>query len=391
MQYTASTLPVSSCPVFPSDRAPVFSLWFTLSFVPDPRRAQGRRHPLPTMLMLAILALCCGAQSYQAMAEWAVNYQDVLGAHVPFLAKHTPDAATFHRVLTQLDARAFEQVLAQWTQTIAHPQAGEGIAIDGKTLAGTGNHLVAAFSHATHSVLFQQGTTTKGKELVVGPQVLRKIPVKQQVITGDALFAQRKICRFLAKHRAGYVFTVKGNQQTLEDDIRRFFMMPPFGAQIVTTTTTEKTKGHVVTRTLKTTTDLNEYVTWPGLTHAWQVERTVRRHGQQTTTEQAVGIARLLKAQRAQAALAITSLLQGHWGIENNLHRQRDVVFGEDRSTIRTRSAPQVMAALRNLIITLFYRSKPRSFPAAFRRFAAKPAELITFFGLPEIATGSFV
>lgn len=395
MQYTAQSAVLSShesstaCPIFSQDRAPVFSLWFMLALVPDHRRAQGRRHTLPTILMLAILALCCGSQSYEAMEEWARNYQDVLHNSVPFLARHMPDAATFHRVLTNLDVATFEQVLASWIATIAHPKQGEGIAIDGKTLSGTNQHLVAAFSHAQKSVLFQQGTTSKGKELVVGPQVLRHIAVKQQVITGDALFAQRSICHFLTKQKAGYVFTVKGNQQTLENDIRRFFATPPFGSGISQATLSEKVKGRVVTRTIAVTSDLNAYLAWPGLTHVWQMTRVIGS-GNTKTTETAVGIARLLQKPSAATAQELNTLIRGHWAIENNLHRQRDVIFGEDRSTIRTRAAPQAMAALRNVITTLFYRAQPKSFTAAFRRFAAKPEELFAFFGLQTIATGAF-
>lgn len=357
-----------------------FSLFSFLASVPDHRKDQGKRHPLPIVLLLAILAQCCGAEGYEAMAEWAVNYQDEIRKHIPFAAGHKPNASTFFRVFSDLDADAVESILSGWMLTHMPLTDGDGIAIDGKTIGATGLHLVAAFAHRVKSVLFEQGTTTKGKELVVGPQVLSHIPVTNHVVTGDAMFTQRSIAEQITIRGGGYVFTVKGNQETLEDAIREFFLHPPFGTPIERTVSCEKKKGAIVERTVEMSTGMNDYLEWPGLTHVWRITREVTRKGE-TTTEVAVGIARLLPGHDTVEELA--TLIQGHWGIENHLHRERDVVFGEDRSTIRTRHGPQIMAAIRNLIIALFHHAKVESFPTKMRRFAAKPEELFDFLQIP--------
>lgn len=375
------TVPDSlSLPSIHINKEEALSLWSFLVTVPDFRQDQGKRHPLPIILLLAILALCCGAQGYGSIAEWAENYQDQIRTHLPFACGHIPDASTFFRVFRNLEASAVEAVLSAWILERFPLKKGEGISLDGKTVGATGLHLVSAFAHNAQSVLFEKGTTTKGKELVIGPEVLAAIPITDHVTTGDAMFSQRSISKQITIRGGGYVFTVKGNQGTLETDIRIFFEHPPVGVRIETITICEKVKGMIVQRTVEMSSDLNDYLSWPGLSHIWRVKREVTRK-EKTTTEVAVGIARLLLGHDTVGQLA--TLIRGHWSIENALHRQRDVVFGEDRSTIRTRHGPQIMAALRNLIITVFHHKNVVSFPKKMRRFAAKPEELFMFLQIP--------
>jgi predicted transposase YbfD/YdcC len=381
-QYIVLPENLSFNKIFSVKPEPITTLWYFLHCIPDPRRAQGKRHDLPTVLTLAILALCCGHNSYQAMSEWSENYQSLLQVQLPFLSNHMPDAATFHRVFTKLDIVVFEQVLGNWLQQIVPTEAGEGIALDGKTISGTGIHIVAAFTHTLQSVLFEIGTDTKGKELVIGPEVLKSLPVAEHIVTGDAMFAQKKICEQITKRQGGYVFTVKGNQEKLEQDIRLYFTKLPFKARLQEHIQTTRWKGRVEKRTMLMSSELNDYICWPGLTHVWQCTREIRKHGQMTT-EIAVGVASL--PDHLATAEKLNQYLRGHWSIENSLHRTRDVSFHEDKATIRKGSAPQVMAALKNLVISIFHRATVRSFPAAFRRFSAKPEELFQFLGLTEV------
>lgn len=386
-QYTVLPEGLSYSPVFSVKPEPVTTLWYFLHSIPDPRRAQGKRHKLPVVLLLSILALCSGHNSYQAMEEWAKNYQDLLREQLPFISGHMPDAATFHRVFAGLDILVFEEVLANWLQTIVPTELGEGIALDGKTVGGTGIHIVAAFTHKIQSVLFEMGTDIKGKELVVGPKVIEKIPVKNHIVTGDAMFAQRKICEQITDRGGGYVFTVKGNQEKLEEDIRLFFNDPPFKTHLQTNTQIDCWKGRREKRTLRMSDskELISYLNWPGLTNIWECTREVKRKGT-TTTETAVGIASLPEElKRLATAENLNQYVRGHWSIENSLHRTRDTAFHEDKAAIRKGKAPQVMAALKNLVISIFHRATVRSFPTAFRRFAAKPEELFTFLGLHSV------
>lgn len=381
-QYTS---PLKCSSIFLIEPAPVTSLWYFLHTIPDHRRAQGRRHPLPTILILAILAICSGAASYQAISEWAKNYQEHLRKNLSFIAFHTPDKATFHRVFANLNIKAFEVSLGEWLQTITVTEKGEGIAIDGKTTAKDKFHLVAAFAHQAKSVLFQMGTDLKGKELVIAPQVLENVLVKDRVITADALHTQRDFCETITKRGGGYVFVVKSNQPKLEEDLNLFFENPPFKASIDKYQTLEKNKGRVETRIIWMSKDqsLIRYLSWPGLKSVFKVQRDRSDKGQKSS-ETVYGIAALPKTHSSIQDLA--RYLRGHWSIENNLHRVRDVSFAEDKSTIRTKHAPEVMAALKNLVISIFQRGNVKSYPAAFRRFSAHPEELFNFLGLNQVS-----
>lgn len=160
----------------------------------------------------------------------------------------------------------------------------------------------------------------------------------------------------------------------------------PWKVQLQRGATAERGKGKLIKQTILVSEDLNDYLAWPGLTHVWQLKREVTHlKTNQTTTEVAVGIARLLT--KEDPARQIIDLVRGHWSIENRLHRQRDVVFLEDKSTIRKKNAPQVMAALKNLVISIYHGAGVRYFPTAFRRFLATPEELFTLLGLTSLKT----
>ena len=124
---------------------------------------------------------------------------------------------------------------------------------------------------------------------------------------------------------------------------------------------------------------LNGYLDWPGLGQVCCVERTRRRKGRETV-ERAYAITSL-PPDRADAA-RLLDIWRGHWGIENRLHWVRDVVFGEDQSQVRPGSAPQLLAALRNLVIGVLRLGGVTNISAALRHYGWKPWETLTLIGL---------
>lgn len=120
------------------------------------------------------------------------------------------------------------------------------------------------------------------------------------------------------------------------------------------------------------------YSDWPHLAQVCRVERTVTRKGK-TTEEVAYAVTSLSVAQATPQRLL--ALWRGHWGIENRLHWVRDVTMDEDRCQIRTGAAPQVMAALRNLVLSLFRLAGQRNIAAAQRRCAAHSQEALAHLG----------
>jgi predicted transposase YbfD/YdcC len=144
----------------------------------------------------------------------------------------------------------------------------------------------------------------------------------------------------------------------------------------------EKGHGRVEQRHLTRTTELNDYLDWPGVRQVFRLQRqrTVKSH---TAVEEVYGITSLSPEQAD--AERLLSLVRGHWGIENSLHWVRDVTFGEDACRVRTGQAPRFLAACRNLAISLLHRTGARNKAAALRYDGAKPHEAIILIrGSPE-------
>jgi len=368
---------------------PITFLYEMLCCISDPRRAQGRVHHLPLILLLAILAICCGYDSYGKMADFCKDYQEKITGELQFLAGHCPHKSTFQRVFTRLNVTPLEEIFAAYIGSIITLEVGEGIALDGKTVHKAGVHLVSAFAHKARAVLFQMGTQTKGKELVIGPKVLENIAITGKIVTADALFAQKKFCKLIVKKHGGYTIRVKENQETLEKEIRTYFQDPPFGTTLSVYRDIRKVSGQLEEREMLVSNDpqILHYLQWPGLTHIWQLTKIITK-GTERTTVVSVGISRITDAMRGETPIAqkVAEIVREHWGIENGEHRRRDVDFNEDHGRIRTGSGPQVMAALRNLVISIFNKGKVRSFPRAMRRFRAHPENLFDFLGICPVA-----
>jgi len=176
------------------------SLLEALARVPDPRGRQGRRYPAASMLALAVCAMACGARSLYAICQWGKAHQQLVCEAVGSRRRRTPDGATLHRLFVRLDTEAFEAVLGKWLSERGLKR-GQGLALDGKTLRGIhgeeipGVHLVSAYAHHTAVVLAQRAAPGKGQELEAVKAMLESLDLKGQIVTGDALLAQRDLCR----------------------------------------------------------------------------------------------------------------------------------------------------------------------------------------------------
>lgn len=114
-----------------------------------------------------------------------------------------------------------------------------------------------------------------------------------------------------------------------------------------------------------------------------QVFRIVRRRTirGRVSEEVAYGITSLTP-ERADPG-RLLELARGHWAIENSLHHARDVTLGEDACRVRTGSAPHLLAAVRNLAVTLARRINATNLAQSTRRFAALPHLAVQSLVLP--------
>ena len=176
------------------------SLMDVLSSLPDPRSAHGRRHPLGAILTLAVCAMLCGARSLYAISQWGRDHGTEVSHALGFTRERTPCVSTLHQVFSRLDREGFEGALGRWLQERGL-QPAEAVAVDGKTLRGIhgeelpGVHLVAAYAHQTGIVVGQQAVGEKQNELGALAGLLNQLDLRGRVVTGDALFTQREVCR----------------------------------------------------------------------------------------------------------------------------------------------------------------------------------------------------
>ena len=346
-----------------------------LARVADPRLRRGVRHGLAVVLGLAVCAVLTGARSFTAIAEWAADADQETLARLGVRGT-VPCESTIRRVLQRLDADAFDDLAGQWAaeRTRPGPEQRRVIAVDGKTLRGSahdgenGHHLLAALDHARGVVLGQAEVGAKTNEIPMFSTLLDRIAVGGAVITADAMHAQRGHATYLAGRDAHYLFTVKRNQPSLHAQLAAL----PWRQVPVACDTRERGHGRAERRILKITA-VAAGLAFPHAAQAIQIVRR-RRLGRKKkwSAETCYAVTSLTVTQASPAELA--AIIRGHWAIEDRLHWVRDMDFDEDRSQVRTASGPRVMAALRNLAITIFRLAGYASIAAALRYHARRPS-----------------
>ncbi len=192
------------------------------------------------------------------------------------------------------------------------------------------------------------------------------------------MYCQRELCAQIAQAKGYYLVIVKKNQQTLYEDIEYLFAEPPPGEKFPMAERRGRHGDRREVRRLWVSTALVGYLNWPGVRQVCKVERKTERKGK-------VG---------GEVRYAITSLgeevgpeqllghIRGHWAIENRLHWVRDVTLGEDGSQVRKGAAPQVMAALRNVVISILRQDGWTNIAAALRHYSWNKDKALALLGL---------
>lgn len=410
-----------------AEQAP--SLIEALSAVPDPRRARGVRHELLIVLVLACCAVLAQHSSYVAIAEWvadsghgvlaALGWSDVTSRR---RRRGLPCESTIRRLLNSIDAPALEAALGSWaarhlaTRRLLDPsrrllpraEQSRVIALDGKTrrgsaargtseadaiaAAGGGRvHLVAALDVEAGVVLGQAAcdmSAGKGGEIATARQVLQDLHQRGllagAVITMDALHTQRGHADLLHDAGADWIFTVKGNQPTLQARLKALnWTDVPVGDRI-----REAGHGRRETRTIyvmsiENIPDRARYGVaefFPHAAQAIKLIRRIRRRDGRWHTETVYAITSL--GYRGAHPSLLAAWIRGHWRIENSLHWVRDVTFGEDASQVRVGSGPQVLSALANLAISALRLAGADNIAAGRRRHARDPLLGLVTLGL---------
>ncbi len=427
-----STLEVAAAQLLPSDSGgPAVSagqhaspgLLERLEAVADPRSARGRRYRLATLLAIGVCALSTpGYDSLTAVAEWARRADQSVLARLgapfdPWSGRYlAPDEGTLRELFARVDPGALAAAGFARLKALIPPasenRAPDGVgereqrraaksarerdrptrpprriayAVDGKCLRGAYRpdgsqvNVLSVVRHHDALTAASREIAAKTNEIPEFPRLLGQLDnadVAGAVFTMDALHAQRGHAVYLVEQRnAHYLLTIKDNQPTLAAQLRAL----PWKHVPVLHRSHGRGHGREEQR-------LVQVVTVKGLLfpHARQVLRVVRKRRalgtKRFSTETVYAITNLSAEQATAAELA--GWLRGHWTIENSAHWIRDVVFGEDRCAVRTRNAPAVLAALRDIVRTAL-RKAGWANTASARRAHLNPTDVLTLHGIP--------
>jgi predicted transposase YbfD/YdcC len=359
------------------EEQPLLSLYELFTTIPDPRSKHGLRYELAYLLVCLVAGLLCNCDSTLAIAEWCRDQRLLLiGLFGPrrFLC---PSDSLYRKLLPRLDAEQIEWALADWIRTTLCAQPDDPIALDGKTVRGARKdeqpapHLLSFRTHSSQETLLQVVVSEKTNEIPVAQALLPCLPVDGRIFTADALHTQKDFMLCVDALGGKTVLTVKNNQPTLYADLATYFADPH--ASFEQSCTLDQHRGRIEKRSIRVSSEMNSYLTdWPLTQQVAELTRTVTVRKTGKTSHEVVYLITPLTALEASPQ-RLLGLVRAHWSIENSSHYVRDVTFGEDRSRLRTGSGPQIMAALRNLAITLIHRQGSSQIAATRRHFASHP------------------
>jgi len=348
----------------------------------DPRSTVNLRHPLVSVVVIALMAVLAGANGPTAIAEWA-ELNEAFLVEALNLPHGVPRKDVFRRVLMALKPAAFQACFANWLRSLRAAAAkATGVkqpvlAVDGKTARrshdrrhGLGAlHSVSVWASDFGLSLGQVACAEKSNEITAIPEVLRLVDIKGAIITIDAMGTQKAIAEQIIEGEADYVLALKGNQETLHqaviDHIHEQWEDDFASVKARRHQTKETGHGREETRSyihLPVPEGLPGLELWKGLRSMGVVVLECIRDGKETVevryyiSSLEVGVKRFAHAVR------------GHWGIENSCHWCLDVTYREDDSRIRDQHLRENFAWLNRLTLSLLKQYPSRESLAMKRR-----------------------
>jgi predicted transposase YbfD/YdcC len=342
-------------------RAGVVVIRERFSRLTDPRIERTKRHLLLDMVVIALCAAICGANSWadverfgRAKLDWLTRFLD--------LPNGIPSHDTFSRVFARLDTNEFYTCLHNWLRSLKLAVKEKQVAIDGKTLrrsfdraAGeSALQVVSAWATDLRISLGQVAVDAQSNEITAVPQLLQLLELTGAVVTLDAMHCQKDTAAAIRAKKAHYVLTVKKNQPSLHALLAEVFTH--YGERdyrapgLKVHKTVERSHGRNERReyyVAAAPAELQADPEWKGVRTIGMVYRCREQEGK--LQEEVVYFISSLPPQVKRLA----RLIRGHWGIENSLHWILDVSFAEDQSRIRKSQGPEIAAVLRRLALSI--------------------------------------
>lgn len=328
--------------------------------LPDQRHHRGLNHSLVNIVVMALCAVMSGADTFpeiqtfvQSKREWFLRFLDF---------RRVPDHETFRRVLSKMDPTAFQSSALDWVkQAVGGKLEGDIISIDGKRLRGTsahevqGIHMVNVWAARQGLCLSAQAVKGKQNELSTLPSVLDTLAyldVAGCIVTIDAMGTQRTVARKLVALQAQYVLALKGNQDTLFEDVQEMFddasrrLFADTALLGVSTWDDRRRDERRTCWVLPASPDLDDHE-WPGLQSVALIESSRLVKGKRVSQR------RLFLCSFAPDPLTALHAVRTHWQVENSLHWVLDVAFAEDANVTVADHGAENLAVLRRWALNL--------------------------------------
>jgi predicted transposase YbfD/YdcC len=354
----------------------------------DKRKAKGKRYALATILVGMFLAKLCGEDKPSGIAEWVALRGAWLAQVLGLKRKSMPSHHTYRRTLADyVDAQEFEALVREHQRSGGKAGYQVVVAMDGKVVRGTidldvsdGLCLLALFLPGEGITLAQIAIGEGQSEVSAAPTLLSWVDLRNKVVIGDALHTQRQVSIQIGKAGGNFLWTVKGNHPQLRQDLQDWFddqvpLLPGQGCppkDFRSATVTNKGHGRIETRTLTTSSQLNDFLAWPFLQQVFKLERTITILKTKKTRQETIYGVTSLSADQASPA-QLLDMLRSYWMIENGLHYPRDVTLHEDQTRFKKHAAAHNMTIINNLILALIASTNFSFVPSARRFFAAHP------------------
>jgi len=349
---------------------PLRSIEDNFSGLEDPRIERNKLHKLLDIIVIAICGMICGADNWVDIEMFGIKKIEWLRQFLE-LPNGIPSHDTFGRVFGRLKADQFQRSFYEWVKAVQEVTKGQVIALDGKQLRGSMDtyagkgaiYMVNAWASSNQMALGQQKVEDKSNEITAIPKLLEMLEISGCIITMDAIGCQTEIASQIVDQHGDYVLAVKENQANLYEDLAALFGLylkerDPHLDQDDYYKTVDKDHGRIEIRQCWTLA-ANPFERSIRHLEEWKQIRSLvlitseRRIGQVTSTQDRYFISSL-----PPNAAKLLAAVRSHWGIENGLHWQLDIVFDEDHSRVRKDNAPQNLAVIRQIALNLLKNEK---------------------------------
>lgn len=336
-----------------------------LKLIPDMRAERCKKHKLIDVLFIALCTILSDGEGFSDMIDFATRREEWLRKYIE-LPCGIPSYYTLRRVFQILDPKALKEGLMSWTESLRSATSGQVIALDGKTLRHSFDtwsgqkslHLLNAWVTNCGLAIGCERVDEKSNEIPAAPDLIDKLSVKGHIVTLDAMGCQKNTASKIVKKGGDYVLCVKKNQPGLYADLKEFFDDCGDFNNVEYDYFESLEKGHGRIEERKCWAVEGESK-WLGIDKEWGKVRTLAMIRRKRTIRAKCSeeISYYISSLEGNAG-KIAEAARSHWGIENSLHWVLDVTMNEDMNRIRKDNAPENLAVIRRIAVSMVNQVK---------------------------------